>query len=108
MPKNPPRSISGQRYMDGSYFNLRRESMYAPCSTICQMNGQKGAAGNCHPLYDRKFTIPELKRITSLPDDFQLTGDYTQQWERAGRMVPPVMMMHIAKTIEDEILCKIK
>ena len=80
--------------------------MKAPCSTICQMNGQKGAAGNCHPLYDRKFTIAELKRITSLPDDFILTGDYTQQWERAGRMVPPVMMMHIAKALKEEVLDK--
>lgn len=108
MPKNPTKSISGQKYMNGSYFNLRRESMKAPCSTICQMNGQKGTAGNCHPLEDRKFTIAELKRITSLPNDFKLTGNYTQQWERAGRMVPPIMMMHISKTIEEEILCRIK
>jgi DNA (cytosine-5)-methyltransferase 1 len=55
----------------------------------------------------RKFTIPELKRICSFPDDFQLTGTYEQQWERLGRAVPPVMMQHIAMTIRDEILCKI-
>lgn len=104
LPKNPKRPIKGSSVMNGSYFNLSRESFYEPCSTICQMNGQKGAAGNCHPVEDRKFTISELKRITSLPDDFILTGDYTQQWERAGRMVPPVMMMNIAKTIQTEIL----
>ena len=108
IPKNPPRAIKGSKIMNGSYFNLSRESMYQPCSTVCQMNGQKGAAGNCHPLEDRKFTISELKRITSLPDDFILTGEYSQRWERAGRMVPPVMMMHIAKTIQTEILDKLK
>lgn len=108
MPKNPKKVISGDMVTGSSYFNLHRESLYQPCSTICQTNGQGGASGNCHPLYDRKFTIDELKRITSLPDDFILTGSYEQQWERAGRMVPPIMMMHISKTIEENILCKIK
>ena len=107
LPKNPKRPVKGSSVMNGSYFNLSRESFYAPCSTICQMNGQKGSAGNCHPTEDRKFTIAELKRITSLPDDFILTGNYSQQWERAGRMVPPVMMKHIAATIQTEILDKI-
>lgn len=104
--KNPKRCIKGSKIMDGSYFNLCRESMYQPCSTICQTNGQAGAAGNCHPLEDRKFTIAELKRITSVPDDFILTGTYEQQWERLGRMVPPVMMKHIAETVYKEILSK--
>ena len=104
IPKNPKRPIKGSSIMNGSYFNLSRESFYQPCSTICQMNGQKGTAGNCHPTEDRKFTIEELKRITSLPDDFILTGDYSQKWERAGRMVPPIMMMHVAKTLQEGVL----
>lgn len=107
IPKNPKRPLKGSNYMNGSYFNLSRESMFRPCSTICQMNGQAGAAGNMHPLYDRKFTIAELRRITSIPDDFILTGTYQQQWERLGRMVPPVMMSHIAKTVQTEVLDKI-
>ncbi len=56
----------------------------------------------------RKFSIAELKRICAFPDDFILTGTYAQQWERLGRAVPPVMMSHIASTIRDQILCKIK
>lgn len=108
LPKNPRSAISGSSVMNGSYFNLVRESMYKPCSTICQRNGDLSTASNCHPLEDRKFTIAELKRITSIPDDFVLTGDFAQRWERLGRMVPPIMMMHVAKTIEREILCKIK
>lgn len=107
LPKNPKRAIQGSKVMDGSYFNLVRESLYQPCSTICQLNGQESKSGNCHPLYDRKFTIPELKRITSIPDDFILTGTFAQQWERLGRMVPPIMMMNISKTILNEILLKV-
>ena len=55
----------------------------------------------------RKFTIAELKRICAFPDDFILTGSYSQQWERLGNSVPPVMMMHIATAIRDGILNKI-
>ena len=54
----------------------------------------------------RKFSIAELRRICAFPDDFILTGTYAQQWERLGRAVPPVMMVHIAETIRDEILAK--
>ena len=107
LPKNPPKPITGATVMNGSYFNLKRESMNCPCSTICQMNGLPRSSGNCHPIEDRKFTIPEIKRITSLPDDFILTGDRRQQWERAGRMVPPVMMKHIATALKEGVLDKL-
>lgn len=110
LPKNPRKRIG---YSSGtnkaSYFNLVRESMYHPCSTVVQMGGQRGGVASImHPLEDRKFTIPELKRIMSVPDDFVLTGTYAQQYERLGRMVPPLMMKAIAETVRDEILCKMK
>jgi DNA (cytosine-5)-methyltransferase 1 len=54
----------------------------------------------------RKFTIAELKRICAFPDDFILTGNYAQQWERLGNSVPPVMMMRIAETIRDRVLAR--
>ena len=106
IPKNPAKRIQGSSIMNGSWFNLVRESYYQPCGTICQMNGAILACGNCHPVEDRKFTIPELKRITSIPDDFVLTGNSAQQWERLGRMVPPLMMKSISETIRKEILDK--
>lgn len=105
--RNPHKPISGATVMNGSYFNLYRESMFAPCSTVCQ-SGNIGTATTCHPMRDRPFTIRELKRITSLPDDFVLTGAYGKQWERCGRMVPPLMMKSVAETIGKEILCKIQ
>lgn len=52
----------------------------------------------------RKFTIGELRRICAFPDDFILTGSYSQQWERLGNSVPPVMMFWIARTVRDAIL----
>lgn len=53
----------------------------------------------------RKFSLRELRRICSFPDDFVLTGSYMQRWERLGRSVPPVMMSHVAATLRDQVLC---
>lgn len=104
MPKNPPRRIGGDEFAGGSYFNLVRQSFAWPASTILQTHGNPSTAGTVHPSEDRKFTIAELRRIMSVPDDFVLTGTPAQQWERLGRMVPPVMMARIAATVRDEIL----
>jgi len=86
------------------YFNLVRPHPDQPCPTICASHGHPGIASVTHPTEKRKLTIAELKRICAFPDDFILTGSYSQQWERLGRAVPPVMSFHIARTIRDEIL----
>lgn len=52
----------------------------------------------------RKLTIDEVRLICSFPQDFILTGDFAQQWERMGRAVPPIMMNSIAATVRDRIL----
>jgi DNA (cytosine-5)-methyltransferase 1 len=94
-------------------FSLYRVGLDKPCATIQQRmankNGKPFMGARCtHPYEKRYLSIPELKRICAFPDDFQLTGTFAQQWERLGRAVPPIMMYHVAKTIRDEILCKIK
>lgn len=107
MPKNPVRTVSGQDITGHGYFNLTRQPIDKPCGTLCQSHGGLSVCGSIHPLENRKYTIGELKRITSIPDDFILTGDYSQKYERLARMVPPIMMMHIADTIRKEILDKV-
>lgn len=80
-----------------------------PMGTICQSDGSRSHRSGCADANGkRQFTAIELKRICGFPDDFILTGTYAQQWERVGRAVPPVMMQHIAKTIQTEILDKLK
>jgi DNA (cytosine-5)-methyltransferase 1 len=56
----------------------------------------------------RKFTIGEVKRICSFPDDYELKGTYRQQWERLGNSVPPLMMRAVAETIRDEIFGRVQ
>lgn len=82
-----------------SSFNHSRVAWNRPSHTIVQ-----GSQSAYHPSKPRTLTIPELKRVCGFPDDFVLKGTFSQQWERMGRAVPPVMMMHVATTIRREIL----
>jgi DNA (cytosine-5)-methyltransferase 1 len=105
MPKNPDKVLTGMDYHDkGHHFNLKRCSLRKPSPTITAMGNFPGVAGTCHPLEDRKFTIKELKRIMSLPEDFKLTGKHQQQSERIGRMVPPLMMKALAESVYNKVL----
>ena len=97
------------------YINLQKPDIDKPSPTVtCPHNGTfsptapSSSASVVHPTEKRKFSMAELRRICAFPDDFILTGTYAQQWERLGRAVPPVMMMHIAKTIQTEVLDKCK
>jgi len=94
----------GQGQQSERYFNLVRPREDEPSPCVTAMGGQQGAAAVIHPVERRKFSIAELRRICSFPDDFVLTGTYEQQWERCGRAVPPLMMREIASTVQREIL----
>lgn len=85
------------------YFNLVRTDPDAPSPTICASHGSPGIASVTHPFERRKFSIAELRRICSFPDDFKISGSYAKQWERLGRAVPPLMMKAISETIRDHI-----
>lgn len=81
------------------YFNLVRPMGREPAPTVTATSGSIGAASIIHYEEARKFTASEMRRICSFPDDFQLLGDYSQQVERLGRAVPPVMMCAIARAV---------
>lgn len=85
------------------YYMLSRAAMNAPAPTVTASAGGVTTAGVTHPLVARKFTLAELRRICSFPDDYILTGTYEQRWERLGRSVPPVMMAAIASTLADQL-----
>lgn len=90
------------------YFNLVRPHPDEPCPTVTQLGGSNpGVASVVHPTERRKFTIAELRRICGFPDDFILTGTFSQQWERLGRAVPPPMMRAVAETVRDELLRRV-
>lgn len=91
----------------GKYKQLIKVDPDEPSPTVSAGHGPKSTAGNVHPTERRKFSIAELKRICSFPDDAVLTGSYAQQWERLGRAVPPLMMRAVAESVRDGILEKV-
>jgi site-specific DNA-cytosine methylase len=89
-------------------FNLIRAGWHSTCPTLTCRGQQLGISGVHHPDFDRKFTISELKRIMSLPDDFQLSGTLNDKATRIGNMVPPLMTHSIAKSVYDVVLSKVE
>jgi len=105
MPRNPDKPLSGTEYHPKNWhFNLKLASQYWPSNTITAMGATEKTAGVIHWEEDRKFTLGELKRITSLPDDFKLTGKWAQKAERCGRMVPSYMMKELANSMYNNVL----
>lgn len=92
----------------GSYFNLNRTSWNRTCPTITATGAaQPGAAGLFHPRMNRKFTIAELKSLSGMPTDYELTGIYKDQGERLGRLVYPRMYQALGEHLYSEFLSKL-
>ena len=81
-------------------FNLGKAHRLKPSGCITAKTGCISAAKICH-WDNRAFTVNEIKRIMSIPDDYVLTGSYQQQVERLGRMVAPFMMRAVAQNLLD-------
>jgi site-specific DNA-cytosine methylase len=107
LPKNPPKPTRlSHIYPDyKKNYTLTRCSWDRPAPTMV-VSGQRpdGLTGAIHPQQDRKFTLPELKRLTSLPEDFVLTGTFGQASERICRMVPPLLTKAIAESVYTKVL----
>lgn len=80
-----------------------------PMMSISKMPGCAGGSntiiisGKKH----RKFTIQELKRLGGFPDDYELTGSYSKQWEIIGNSVCPPQMKSIADCLYENIFKKL-
>ena len=80
------------------YFQLQKANPKSTSGCITASSGLAGIA--CVRHWDnRAFTVSEVKRIMSIPDDYILTGTYQQKIERLGRMVAPFMMKAVAENI---------
>ena len=80
------------------YFQLVKAHPNKPSGCITASSGSSSIACVRH-WENRAFTVSEVKRLMSIPDDYILTGTYKQQVERLGRMVAPFMMREIATNL---------
>jgi DNA (cytosine-5)-methyltransferase 1 len=78
--------------------HVQRASANDPAPTVLGGGGRLGR-GTYVPHEMRRFSIAELRRICSFPDDFLLPGSYSEQWARLGNAVPPLMARAIATSV---------
>ena len=86
------------------YYQLWKPDPEQPVPTVTATAGITGSAGVTHPTERRKFSIAELRRLCGFPDDFILTGRYTQQWERLGRAVSPPVSRALGEALAPVLL----
>jgi DNA (cytosine-5)-methyltransferase 1 len=90
----------------GSHFKRTDVSVERPLNTV-QCSDPAQTRYEVGPDR-RKFTIDELKRICSFPDDYVMSGSYAQQWARLGNSVPPLMAKAIGEAVRDALLAVAK
>lgn len=100
----------GGYVLSNTCFNLGRSRWDKPAQTILAMvagnTDIRFGGGAIHPEKHRHFTIGEVKRVMSFPDDFRLEGSFVKQWERLGNSVPPRFMEAIARHIRQVVLAQ--
>lgn len=96
-----------QRYHSPNFY--RRFSLDEINGTITA-SAQPENCGIIHPLHNRRYTIREIARIQTFPDDFLFIDDslknITAMYKVIGNAVPPKMANAIAKSIMTQVFEK--
>ncbi len=87
-------------------FQMIKLDSNKPSPTITKTCTGTWFSGLFHPSNNRYLSINEVKLLCSFPENFQLKGNFQQQWARLGNAVMPKFMEAIARTIKDKVLNK--
>ena len=79
---------------------LYKADPHKPVRTIV---AQLGAYSGPFHWKNRKFTLPEFKRLQSFPDDYLFSGSNTIALKQLGNSVPPVFANHIALAVKQQV-----
>jgi len=107
MPTGKKLNCSAEFVIGKGFNSCVKPNPNMPCCTLPKMQTGRGFATIVHWDEARALSIGEAKRIGSLPDEFQLVGNYSTQWMRIGNSVPPLLMRSIAIHIRRKILANI-
>jgi len=105
------RAVQG---MKNAKNNMKRglwQNLNAPCLTITS-HLAKTSINSRDPLLlvdpakelYRRFTPREAARIQSFPENFILNDSEPKSYKQIGNAIPPVLMWHIAKALQDTAL----
>jgi DNA (cytosine-5)-methyltransferase 1 len=92
----------GSSILPGHAFNQKRLAWDRPSRTVPKMVSTSRCTyggGLIHPDEDQHLTIAELKRIASIPDQYELAGAFQQRWAQVGNSVPPLMARAVASCV---------
>lgn len=76
-----------------------------PCRTIKANPGK--FTGPLH-WKNRHFTVDELKRLQTFPDNYEIIGSYGRVLEQVGNSVPPKLANCIAESVKEQILLRLE
>lgn len=80
----------------------RRFSREEICGTVTAAATPENS-GILHPIENRRFTVREIARIQSFPDDFIIMGkSKSSKYKQIGNAVPPNLAYAVAKSIMEQ------
>lgn len=94
---------NGSSIVKNKNWNFLKLHPSKPAPTICKSVMLTGFGAMAHWAEPRCMSIAELKRLGSFPDDFQLVGEFENQWARIGNAVPPLLMRAVARQVRQTI-----
>jgi DNA (cytosine-5)-methyltransferase 1 len=80
---------------------LYKVDRQAPARTI---KAQPGKFTGPFHWKNRHFSVEELKRLQSFPDDYEIVGKYGKIVEQIGNSVPPLLAKVIAVSVREQLL----
>lgn len=86
------------------HFGLARLDPDKPSPTITKGQPDSSTTGLFHPYETRHLTIPEIKALSSFPEQFRIEGRFREKWARIGNSVPPLFMRAIAMRVREAFL----
>ncbi|WP_010651625.1 DNA cytosine methyltransferase [Oceanobacillus massiliensis] len=65
---------------------------------------QASFSNNMGPFHwkNRFLRISEIKRIQTFDDEYELCGDFKEQWRQVGNAVPPLLVSQLATSIKEQ------
>jgi len=66
-------------------------------------------SGILHPLEDRRYSVREIARFQSFPDDFEFVGkSVAKKYKMIGNAVPCQLAFHVANSIKEQFFSHIE
>lgn len=90
-----------KKYHSPKFF---RRFAYGEINGTITASGQPENCGITHPIYNRRYTVREIARIQSFPDNYSFTAIPLQsQYRVIGNAVPPILGWVLAKALINHI-----